>query len=160
MKKGFSILDILIFVLIIAVLVALILPKLRKDTTAENQTLAREKMVIISDAMHQYFITAAGRIELPSEEELDTLAQETPDSLLEEVELTEEEAPEDTIRFSRLYTDDFKDLEGFLPDGFEPTSPPNGRYFKLFAKDSAYFAIYDPNGNGTIVNSKRLWADD
>ncbi len=147
--KGFSILDILIFVLIIAVLVALIIPKMKKDEKAANQSIAREKMTVISDAQEQYFRTAAGRIDPDKVEEPDTLA--------EGEEATEEA---DSIVIIRLYTDDFEDLKDFLPEDFEPTSPPNGRQFKLFAKDSSYFAIYDPNGHGTILNSKKLWEDN
>ncbi len=153
--KGFSILDILIFVLIIAVLVALILPKMKKDEKAENQKIAREKMTQISEAMDEYFKTAAGRIDPNAQ------AQET-DTLAEGEEVETEEAEEDSIVITRVYTDDIEDLKegGFLPEDFEATSPPTGRYFKLFAQDSSYYAIYDPNGHGTVLNGKKLWEED
>ena len=36
----------------------------------------------------------------------------------------------------------------------------NNKEFKIYFKDSSYYAIYDPNGHGTILNGKALWEAD
>ena len=155
-KKGFSVLDILIIVLIVAVILALLIPKLKKDQSIEDEKIARERMVLIAAAMDSFYHTAGYTIGLTEEVETDSLA----DSLAEESEIEQtEEAVEDSLpKIYYLYTDDRKKLN--LPEDFRAVSPPNDKEFKVFFKDSSYYAIYDPNGHGTVLNGKALWESD
>jgi len=148
-NKGFSILDILIVILLAAVIAALVTPKLKKDKENENRTEAREKMMVIAAALDEYFLTANGTFDIES---FNAFRDSV---ILNNIKI----APEDTLRPARFYTDDFANLSNFLPEGFENSSPPNGKNFMIFSKDSSYYVIYDPNGYGTVLNGKPLWME-
>jgi type II secretory pathway pseudopilin PulG len=157
-NKGFSILDILIAVLIVAVLAALIIPKKNKDREEAIKTESREKMKEIAKAQDLYFKTAGGKID---PDKVDALL----DSLKVEREKAEAQRkksaqPVEIMSFERVYTNDVELLKPLLPQNFNPASPPNGKDYIIVVRDSTYYCIYDPNGNGAVLNGKALWEEN
>ncbi|MFP4459757.1 MAG: hypothetical protein ACLFSQ_09240 [Candidatus Zixiibacteriota bacterium] len=187
-KKGFSVLDILIIVLIIAVVLSLYFPLKKEKIQESYMRESRLRLVIMNKAMETYYNTAGGEIDL------DPIVEEHVDdtTAVEQIEVSREAVKEataptdssDTLGPRRYYTDDFEELKPFLPEAewveekanlmnyevenieefypenFEPVSYPKIKDMQIFVEDSFYYVINDPNGHGTVLNGKFLWQED
>ena len=130
-------LDALIIVLGIGVIAALLIPKARQERKEFLEKETRERMKLLSEAELRYFSTGGVP---PSEADTTGEAKATQPAV-----------------HPHLYTTSFDSLKPFLPEGFHPVSPKDSSEFIIFARDSSYFVIVDPNGYGAIVNGQASW---
>ena len=130
-------LDALIIVLGIGVIAALLIPKARQEKAEFLEKETRARMKLLSEAELRYFSTGG----IPPSK-----ADTTGDTTTTE-----------PIVHPHLYTTSFDSLKPFLPEKFQPVSPKDSTEFIIFARDSSYFVIVDPNGYGAVVNGQASW---
>lgn len=184
-QKGISVLDILIVILIIAVIASIYFPIRKENLHRAYRTESRLRLVILNEAMQDFYKTAGGQIEIRR-----PIGTEDTASAVDQVQISpeaaiaaaEEEIP-DSLLPERHYTEYFEDLQSFLPnkewveekarlmnlnvdnisdfypENFQPVSYPQIRDMIIMAEEGDFYIIYCPNGHGAVVNGRLLWLD-
>ena len=139
-KGKVSFLDLIILFLCIAVVAAILLPKIREDKNEKLEKLCQLRIKALTEAEFNYFRYAHA----PK----DTTVGKT-------------SAPEKT-QYPRYYTDNFDSLKPYLPEWAEtlditPYSPIDNKEFLFVVRDSLFFVIGSRSGTGYSVMGKYNW---
>ncbi|MBN1756035.1 type II secretion system protein [bacterium] len=156
-RKGITLLDVVILILIVGVAAALILPHIRKAETERLEQMCRLRMRILADAELTYYLSGGL---------LPEIADSIPDSTLDdskEIIVDKEEE----IELIHLYTDDIEKLKPFMSDnaGGIPVSldtisfvcPLDNQEFIFIVEDSLFYSISCPNGHGHVIKGNFSW---
>ncbi|MBN2542801.1 hypothetical protein JXI42_08015 [bacterium] len=150
-RRGISLLDVIILILIVGVVAALTIPYLRKEKEQNYEETCRLKLKILAEAELNYYISG-GQIE-------DTTVIDTTDG--------EEDVEEEEEVIHHVYTDDIMKLMPFMPDNIDGIPikadtidfkcPQENSMYIFTVKDSLFYSITCPNGHGVVVNGAYSW---
>ncbi len=139
-RRGITLMDIIIIILIIGVIVVLIAPReeLQREKTSEIQ--CQRQMKLLSEAEISYFARAG-------------------------IMDTDSTVPDSGVQ--HIYTADIEQLRPFLPENIEGKSidpdtisfacPLDKQKYIITIQDSLFFSISCPNGHGVVVNGSYSW---
>ncbi|MCK5832040.1 hypothetical protein KAH81_00050 [bacterium] len=157
-KSGISLLDVIILILIVGVIAALIVPKMKKNEIEEAEKECHARMETLNSAMVDFFSTYGDTSLLhasdePAEPETTEVAEE---------DAKDNENEEETVEKAkvRLFTNDIELLKPFLPEDFIAKCPIDGKEYIIHARDSIFYSISCPSGHGQVIKGQFTWEEE
>ncbi len=138
-----NVLDLVIFFLCIAVIAAIILPKIKAQQREKNIELAHQRIKALSEAEFNFYREAHA----PK----DTTGSGT--------------STEEPAGYPQYYTANFDSLKPYLPQwadtlDIKPYCPIEDKELIFVVKDSTYFVIGSPSGGGFSVMGRYSWEEE